>query len=177
MQHEQNRGLGGSWPPPTTSAPGDLPAGMVFPPPPPPAGSGSRRWIGWAALIGIVAVLVGVVLVSKFVRGVTAPIAAANTYLGHVQDGRTDAAYDLLCSEAQQAMTPADFTAQLAAQTEQEGQLLTFDVYASMVEIGRNVGIVDYRGRASKAGSFTHQGRLLREDGRWKWCGSRPQSN
>jgi hypothetical protein len=124
-----------------------------------------------------VAVLVGVVIVWKIVRGVTAPIGAANTYLGHVQHGRTDAAYDLLCSEAQQAMTPADFTAQLAAQTEQEGQLLTFDVYASMIEIGENSAIVDYRGRSSKAGTFAHHGRLLREDGQWKWCGAKPRSN
>jgi hypothetical protein len=160
-----------------TSATGASPAGAWLPAPPPPAGGTSRRWIGWALLIGVVAVLVAVVLVPKIVRGVTAPIEAANTYLGVVQDGRTDAAYDLLCTEAQQAMTPADFAAQLAAQSEQEGALLTFDVYASMVEIGRDVAVVDYRGRASKTGSFAHQGRLVREDGQWKWCGSRPQSN
>jgi hypothetical protein len=131
----------------------------------------------WAAVIGVVAVLVAVIVVPQVVRGVTAPIGAANTYLGLVRDGRTDAAYDRLCSEAKAAMTPADFAAQLAAETEQEGPLLSFDVYASMVEIGRDVAIVDYRGRASKTGPFMHQGRLVREDGQWRWCGSRSQSN
>jgi hypothetical protein len=92
-----------------------------------------------------------------------------------MRDGRTDVAYGLLCSEAQQAMTPADFATQLATQAETEGQLLTFDVYASTVQIGGNTGIVEYRGRASKTGAFTHEARLLHEHGQWKWCGSREQ--
>jgi hypothetical protein len=142
---------------------------------PPPAVASSKRWMAWAAVIGVVAVLVAVLVIPKLIAGTTGPIRAANAYLGLVRDRRADAAYGLLCAEARQAMTPADYAAQLAAQAEQDGQLLTFDVYSSMVQIGGNTGIVEFRGRASKSGAFAHEARLLHEDGQWKWCGSREQ--
>ena len=129
----------------------------------------------WAAAIGSVAVVVGVVAIPRLISATTGPIRGANAYLALVRDGRTDAAYGLLCSDAQQAMTPAAFVAELAAEADQNGQLQTFNVYASTVEIGGNTGIVQYRGRASKAGAFAHEARLLHEDGQWKWCGSREQ--
>jgi hypothetical protein len=149
----------------------------MFPPPPPAAGGGSRRWIAVAALIGAVALFVAVVVVPKLVRGVTAPVGAANTFLGLMRDGRTGEAYGLLCSEAQQTMTPDQFAADVAAQTEREGQLQSFDVYGSFVEFNSGTSIVDYRGHASKAGSFEREARLLREGGQWRWCGSREQTD
>jgi hypothetical protein len=148
----------------------------MFPPSPPPAG-GSRRWVAVAALFGVAAVAVAVLVVPKLIRGVTAPIGAANTFLGLMRDGRTDEAYGLLCSEAQQTMTTAQFTAEVAAQTDREGALQSFNVYGSFVEIGGGVSIVDYRGHSSKAGAFEREARLLREDGRWRWCGSREQTD
>ncbi len=165
-----------SWPAPASSPPGTAPYGVMFPPPP-PAGGGSRRWIAVAALIGGVALLVAVVVVPKLVRGVTAPVGAANTFLGLMRDGRTGEAYGLLCAEAQQTMTPGQFAAQVAAQAEREGQLQSFDVYGSFVEFNSGTRVVDYRGQASKAGSFDGEARLLREDGPWRWCGSREQND
>lgn len=54
--------------------------------------------------------------------------------------------------------------------------LESFNVYASMVEVGGDA-VVDYRARASKTGSFERQARLVREGGQWKWCGSRASSD
>jgi hypothetical protein len=148
---------------------------MFPPPPPPPPSASNKRWIVVAAAIGAVAVFVGIVAIPRLISATTGPVRGANAYLRVVRDGRADVAYGLLCSEAQQAMTPADFAAELAAEADQYGQLLTFNVYKSMVEIGGNTGIVQYRGRASKAGAFAHEARLLHEHGQWKWCGSREQ--
>lgn len=144
----------------------------MFPPPPPV--QGSRRWIPWAAAIGVVALLVGVLVIPKVVSATTGPVRGANAYLGLLRDGQTDAAYNSLCSEFRQAMTPADYGAALDTETGEVGRLLSFNVYGSMVEIGGNTGVVQFKGQTSK-GRFAMEARMIREDGQWRWCGSRPQ--
>jgi hypothetical protein len=129
----------------------------------------------WAGAIGAVALVVGLVAIPRLISATTGPVRGANAYLALIRDGQTEAAYGVLCSEAQQAMNPAAYAAELAAEAEQNGQLQSFDVYASTVEIGGNTGIVEFRGKATKLGGFAHEARLLREHGQWKWCGSRDQ--
>ncbi len=177
MEDQRTEGPTASWPAPVAPPPGAGAFGgpMLPPPPSPPAGAASKRWIAWAAGIGAVALLVGILAIPRFIAATTGPVRGANAYLTLIRDGRSEAAYGLLCAEAQQAMSPAGFAAELAAEADQNGQLLTFDVYASTVQLGGNTGIVQYRGRASKTGAFAHEARLLHEHGQWKWCGSRDQ--
>ena len=107
-------------------------------------------------------------------RAVNGPARAARVYLGLVRDGSTDAAYASLCSELRQQASPADFTAELGAEADEAGRLQSFTVSRSMVQIGGNTGMVDFRARTSKA-DLAMEARMVHEDGGWRWCGSRPQ--
>jgi hypothetical protein len=124
--------------------------------------------------VGVVVAALGVLVVPKAVRAVSGPVRGANTYLGLLRDGATDAAYGSLCSEFRQQATPSDYSAALRAEEEQGGRLVSFNVYKSMVEIGGNTGLVQYRVRTTK-GTLAMEARMIHEGGQWRWCGSRPQ--
>ena len=140
----------------------------------PPAVPGKRRWVRWAALGGAVIVLLGIVVVPRAIRAANAPARAAKVYLGLLRDGDTAAAYTSLCSELRQQTSPTDFTAALQAEEAQAGRLESFTVSRSMVQIGGNTGMVDFRARTTKA-ELAMQARMIHEGGQWHWCGSRPQ--
>jgi hypothetical protein len=123
---------------------------------------------------GVVLVALGVLVVPKVVRAVSRPVRGANAYLGLLRDGATDTAYGSLCSELRQQITSTDYAAALQVEEEQGGRLVSFNVYKSMVQFGGNTGLVEYRAKTAK-GTLAMEARMIREDGQWHWCGSRPQ--
>ena len=119
--------------------------------------------------------MLAALIIPRVVRAVNAPARAAKAYLTLLQTGHTDEAYASLCSELrQQATTAADFTAALRAEDDQVGRLQSFRISGSTVEIGGNTGIVDFQARTTKT-ALAMQARMMRENGQWHWCGSRPQ--
>jgi len=158
------------WPAPSAGPQGS----QAWLPAPPSAAPGKRRWIRWVALGAAVLVVLGIVVIPRAMRAVNGPARAARVYLGLVRDGSTDAAYASLCSELRQQASPADFTAELGAEADEAGRLQSFTVSRSMVQIGGNTGMVDFRARTSKA-DLAMEARMVHEDGGWRWCGSRPQ--
>ena len=143
-------------------------------PVPPTAAPAKRRWIRWVALVAAVLVVLGIVVIPRAISAANAPARAAKAYLSLVRDGNAGAAYASLCSELRQQASPADFAAELAAEADQAGRLQSFTVSRSMVQIGGNTSMVDFRARTSKA-DLAMEARMIHEDGQWHWCGSRPQ--
>ena len=167
MEHNQDQAAAPGWPAPAGPAP-------IFPASPPPAaGPPGRGWMLWAGAIGLVAVLVGVLVVPKLVSAATGPTRGANAYLRLIRDDQADASYGLLCAELRRAVSPADYAAGLQAQNDDLGHVLSFDVYQSTVQIGGNAGVVRFRVRTTK-GDLAREARLIHEDGQWRWCGAHP---
>ncbi len=118
-------------------------------------------------------VALAAIFVPRAVRAVTDPIDDANAYLRLIKADEAASAYELLCQESRSQFDLAAYEATLQSAAESNGELLSFNVFASHVEMGGDA-FVAYDVRTTK-GRLKRQARLVNEQGEWHWCGAQPR--
>jgi hypothetical protein len=94
---------------------------------------------------------------------------AVNTFAGHLEAGRYDAAYDGLCAATRDAFTPERFTETASARPRLTGHRVTG---ANVVAIGdTGSGGVTADLTYADGGSKSHLFPMTKEGGDWKVCG------
>ena len=162
-------------PPGPRWAPGPYPAGAVpFPAPPPPRRGRTTKIV--LIVVGVVALLCcGGAVAGGFalyhgISQATGPIrTSVNTFLGHLEDGDSVAAYDGLCRQTRARFTQTQFSQILNARPRPTRHTLTGVSIAN--NNGAVSGTVSARIGYDDGSSDTHQFDLTKENGAWKVCG------
>jgi hypothetical protein len=132
-------------------------------------------WVIGAAVVLAAAVGVAGVVIPPFVRTVTDPIDDANAYLRLLKAGDTAGAYQWMCSEARAELDLVEYREMIRQEGEATGELRSFNVHTSKVEIGGDAFVAfDV---ATARGRLKQEARLVKEEGEWRWCGARPRGD
>lgn len=170
-------------PPPAAASPyGAAPAPAPYQPTanpwPPPYGAppGPRRkvwpWVvGSLALLLVIVGVAGAIIIPRIIDSVTAPVDAANAYLGGAQAGGTPASYDRLCSGIKGQVTYSEYRDRMAELRQEAGLLISYDANGTHRDFGQSGATVDVdivTSRGMRGGIVVT---MEKEDGRWTWCG------
>jgi hypothetical protein len=108
--------------------------------------------------------LAGVVTVIVLVRAVDAPVTAMNRYLGAVQRGDYDSAYDMLCRDERDDTARESFPATIEPFARDLNDYLAF----SFDPFGNERTV--YYTVAGTGDDDPYSAKLVREDGAWRVC-------
>jgi hypothetical protein len=143
------------------------------PQPPPKRGNTTKIVL---IVVGVVLLLccggaaVGGFALYRGVSQATGPVlASTNAFLGHLEAGENDAAYDGLCTSTRARFTRAQFDQIIAGRPRLTRHTVT-GVNVSTVN-GTATGVVNATIGYSDGSSDNHQFELTKNGGAWKVCG------
>jgi hypothetical protein len=143
--------------------------------PPSGGGHGNRTLVVVLAIVAVLALLccggavtAGVVVWRTFGRDAVAARSTTDHYLRDLRRGDTGAAYQRLCSQITQAVTPGDFDAIVR----EKGLPDSYSITGVSVHKDDGTRTARTTTRLTVAGTTRNQTfTLVREDGVWRICG------